>query len=89
MAPNSVLLEIGTHTNTLEAAQNGAKEFADVLPQFLGLKAVKEENTAPKDQTETVDSSSGGMGKAIMILLLVVLLGGGGYFLISQGKGKV
>ena len=89
LAPNSVLLEIGTHTNTLEAAQNGAKEFADVLPQFLGLKAVKDENTASKDQTETVDSSSGGMGKAIVILLLVVLLGGGGYFLISQGKGKV
>ena len=90
LAPNSVLLEVGTHTNTLEAAQNGAKEFAEVLPQFLGLKVVNGENTASDGQNErAADTAGDGMGRAIMVLLLVVLLGGGAYLLINRGGGRV
>lgn len=79
LAPNSVLLEIGTHTNTLEAAQTGAEEFAQALPQFLGLKTASDKNTA----------SEGNAGKAIVILLLGTALVGGGYLFISRGKGTV
>lgn len=94
LAPNSVLLEVGTHTNTLEAAQNGAREFAEVLPQFLGLKAASDENTASeKGQRQTgmdnAKSAEHGIGKAIMFLLLGALIGGGIYLFITKGKGKV
>ena len=37
MAPHAVLLEIGTHTNTLAEAQAGAQVFAEELPGFLNL----------------------------------------------------
>ncbi len=93
LAPNSVLLEIGTHTNTLEAAQNGAKEFAEVLPQFLGLKAASDQNTASegdaKDKANAAASNGNGVGKAILWLLVAVAIGGGVYVLITKGKGRV
>jgi len=94
LAPNSVLLEIGTHTNTLEAAQNGAKEFAEVLPQFLGLKSTSDENTASEGQTSkkeknTQAAENSGTGKAIFILLAVVLIGIGIWAFINKNSGKV
>ena len=92
LAPNSVLLEIGTHTNTLEAAKNGAKEFAEVLPQFLGLKASSDKNTAPDGQLHDKAASpegETGMGKSVIWLLLAVVIGGGIFLFISQGKGRV
>ncbi len=93
LAPNSVLLEVGTHTNTLEAAKNGAKEFAEVLPQFLGLKAASDQNTASDgQQNDKANAKSGGesgMGKAIIWLVLAVVIGGGIYLFITQGKGRV
>ncbi len=94
LAPNSVLLEVGTHTNTLEAAQNGAKEFAEVLPQFLGLKAAGDENTLSGDKSdestaEPAAENGSGMGKSIVVLILIVLVGGGGFLLMTQGRGKV
>ena len=93
LAPNSVLLEVGTHTNTLEAAKNGAKEFAEVLPQFLGLKAASDQNTASDGQQNNKESAKpgeeSGMGKAIIWLVLAVVIGGGIYLFITQGKGRV
>ena len=91
LAPNSVLLEIGTHTNTLEAAKNGAKEFAEVLPQFLGLKASSDKNTASDGQSDDkgAPDNSAGMGKAILWLVLAAAIGGGIYLFVTQGKGKV
>ena len=92
LAPNSVLLEIGTHTNTLEAAKNGAKEFAEVLPQFLGLKASSDKNTASDGQLHDKAASpegETGMGKSVIWLLLAVVIGGGIFLFISQGKGRV
>ena len=34
LAPRSILIEVGTHTNSLEAANNGASVFASLLPDF-------------------------------------------------------
>lgn len=93
LAPNSVLLEVGTHTNTLEAAQNGAKEFATYLPQFLGLKAASEQNAASGEQStgqaNNPSAQGNGIGKSIVWLLLAVLVGGGIYLFVTQGKGHV
>ena len=93
LAPNSVLLEVGTHTNTLEAAQNGAKSFAEALPQFLGLKAASDKNTASDGQQDgsvgSVPDGERGIGKAIVILILAIAIGGGVYLCITRGKGTV
>lgn len=89
MAPNSVLLEIGTHTNTLSAAEVGAKEFAQVLPEFLGI-ATNETKAAPapgkQAPEETASSRSGGMSKSILILVAIAVLGGLAFMLISKGS---
>ena len=93
LAPNSVLLEVGTHTNTLEAAKNGAKEFAEALPQFLGLKTANDENTASEEQQNdkagTEPNAEKGMGRAIIWILLATAIVGGVYMFITQGKGRV
>lgn len=89
LAPNSVLLEVGTHTNTLEQAEVGAREFAEVLPQFLGLKtAVEEQPQAPSAETEqpvSAEKGANGMGKAILWIVIVAVLGGLAFVWISRG----
>ena len=95
LAPHSVLLEVGTHTNTLEQAEVGAKEFAEALPQFLGLKTASEEGqTAPSQEKQEQQKAaektggSGGMGKAIIWLVVIAVVGGLGFVWISRGSFK-
>lgn len=90
LAPNSVLLEIGTHTNTLEAAQNGAKEFAEALPQFLGLKTVSDKNTVSEERwQDNASGKSDGKGKAIVFLVLASLASGGIWMFVNKNSGRV
>lgn len=90
MAPNSVLLEVGTHTNTLSAAENGAKEFAQVLPEFLGIASNETRQAPPpeanKAAEKTASGDSGGMSKSILILLGLAVGGGLLFMLISKGS---
>ena len=93
LAPHSVLLEVGTHTNSLEEAEVGAREFAEVLPQFLGLKTAAEEQepnatVQEEPQAQTAAEKSGGMGKAILWLVVLVAVGGFAFVWISRGSLK-
>ena len=54
LAPNSILLEVGTHTNTLEEAEAGAEMFAQELPGFLKLG-----NAAGGNANENNDENAG------------------------------
>ena len=92
LAPHSILLEVGTHTNSLEEAEVGAREFAEVLPQFLGLKTAAEEQEVPdvvqeEPQTQAAEKSSG-MGKAIIWLVVLAAVGGLAFVWISRGSLK-
>ena len=92
LAPHSILLEVGTHTNSLEEAEVGAREFAEVLPQFLGLKTAEEEQEVPdvvqeEPQTQAAEKSSG-MGKAIIWLVVLAAVGGLAFVWISRGSLK-
>lgn len=93
LAPHSILLEVGTHTNSLEQAEVGAREFAEALPQFLGLKTNGEaeqpeaagvQETEPKQQEE----KNGGIGKAILWLIVLAVVGGLGFVWVSRGSLK-
>lgn len=91
LAPNSVLVEVGTHTNSLEQAETGARIFAEELPQFLGLKVAAEENAAPSNKTEqppAAEKNSIGIGKAIFWIVLLAIVGGLGFVWISRGSLK-
>ena len=89
LAPHSVLLEVGTHTNSLEQAQVGAREFAEALPQFLGLKTASE-NQQDRTNTEnqSIKADDSGMGKSILWIVLIAVAGGLGFVWISRGSFK-
>ena len=90
LAPNSVLLEVGTHTNSLEQAEVSAKAFAEELPQFLGLKnAAQQPEAAGQTQAQDkADKKMGGTSKAILWLVGIAIVGGLGFLLISRGSLK-
>ena len=91
LAPNSVLLEVGTHTNSLEQAEVGAREFAEALPQFLGLKSATEQPNAagqPQAGQAAAKQDSSGISKAILWLVGIALVGGLGFVWISRGTLK-
>ena len=90
LAPNSVLLEVGTHTNSLEQAEVSAKAFAEELPQFLGLKnATQQPEAAGQMQAQDkADKKMGGTSKAILWLVGIAIVGGLGFLLISRGSLK-
>ncbi len=90
LAPNSVLLEVGTHTNSLEQANVGAREFAEALPRFLGLKAAAgepaEEPSAEAEPQITVEQGGNGFGKAILWIVVLAVAGGLAFVWISRGS---
>ncbi|MGI6226059.1 MAG: stage II sporulation protein P [Peptococcales bacterium] len=83
LAPRSILIEVGTHTNSLQAANNGASSFASLLPGFLGLSGT----TQPKTSIEEPAPTGGrGVGTSILWILLLFTLGTAGFLFISTGS---
>ena len=93
LAPHSILLEVGTHTNSLEQAKVGAREFAEALPQFLGLKTAVNypEDTAGNKQNTANEkmADSGGFGNAIIWIIVLAAAGGLGFVWLSRGSFKI
>lgn len=74
LSPRSILVEMGTYTNSKERSAEVAAAFAEALPQVVGL---------------TTTTAAGGVGGdwTGIILVLLVLIGGGIAFLwISAGS---
>ena len=78
LGPRTVLIEVGTHTNSRTAAERGVALFADGIPQIIGA------TTAP----EARPGAGPGVGKAVLWLVALVILGGGGFLLLSTGSIK-
>lgn len=98
MAPHAVLLEVGTHTNTLAEAKAGAQAFAEELPQFLTLMndptqaqfvtddTEQQENNAQNQGSEKDKANKGGILSGIIIVVLLGVLGGGVYLYMRDNK---
>jgi len=97
LAPQAVLLEVGTHTNSLEEAQAGIKEFGEALPEFLGLQGaqgtLQSDGTAEKDtQSQNGEQSNenrtqqnrAGFGTMFFIIIILAAIGGGIYYFVSR-----
>ncbi|MDK2822542.1 MAG: stage sporulation protein [Clostridia bacterium] len=78
LAPNSILIEVGTHTNSLQAANNGAIAFASLLPEFLGLEA------GPARTWQR----TGKTGSSIVWILIIFIVGAIGFLFLSSGSLK-
>jgi len=84
LSPRAILIEVGTHTNSREAAEKGVALFADGLPKLLGIAA------APSGQAAAPQGAPAGRGtsSALIGLIFAVLIGGGLFLLISTGSLK-
>lgn len=90
LAPNTILLEMGSHKSTREAAENTAASFADVIKVavFGGEeKAPAKEGEAEKTVKNTKPAATDpkGTGKGMLIVLGIAAVLGIGFLFISMG----
>ncbi len=83
LTPLNLLLEVGAHTNSAEAAARGISLFAEVVDFYF---------YGPRDQRETADGmgSPPGGGRAAsttLIWLFAFLIAGGGVFYVINAGG--
>jgi len=86
LSPRAMLIEVGTHTNSRQAAEAGVALFADGLPKLLGIAAAAP-GGAPGTAAPQAPAGRG-TGSSLIRLVLVVLIGGGLFLLISTGSLK-
>ncbi len=84
LGPRALLIEVGTHTNTREAAQRGVAEFAKGLPKVIGASAVP----GTPGPTGTTPRPSAGAGTSLIWILGIIVIGGLAFLLISTGSMK-
>ncbi|MDX9872129.1 MAG: stage II sporulation protein P [Clostridia bacterium] len=82
LGPKVMLIEVGTHTNSREAAEVGVTQFAEGLPKLIGAGAAGGGPGAPPPSQPT----STGAGSSLLWLVLAVVVGGGAFLLISTGS---
>jgi len=85
LGPRVLLIEVGTHTNSREEAEEGVAVFADGVAKYLNVSTgTQKVPGAPKEEVTRVDDSSG----STAALLALAAIGGGLIFLfISRGSG--
>lgn len=79
LSPRSILIEVGSHTNSKDEAEKGAELFASTMPVVLGVEGQGEAAAKP------IAQGSGGAGTAILIILVVVGAAAAGYYLLNKG----
>lgn len=81
LSPRSILIEVGSHTNSKDDAEKGAKLFADTMPAVLGV-STGQNSPAAKPGAD----NSQGSGTTILIILVVLGAAAAGYFLLNKGS---
>ncbi len=82
LAPRSVLIEVGSHTNSREAAQRGIALFAEALPKVFGITGIRPEVGPPAPPTNRGDWK---------VLFWGILIVGGaiaGFLYLNTGSWK-
>jgi stage II sporulation protein P len=90
LGPKAMLIEVGTHTNSRQAAENGAAILAEALPPVLGLKAQAAPGPGP-GKTAPLPATPGEARSAWTTLAWIigfVLIGGAAFLLLSTGSIK-
>ncbi|HQA50646.1 MAG: stage II sporulation protein P [Syntrophomonadaceae bacterium] len=80
LSPRVTLIEVGSHTNSKDEAEKGAKLFASTIPVVLGVPVEGQEAAA-----KPLTGGSGGAGTAILIILVVVGAAAAGYYFLNKG----
>jgi stage II sporulation protein P len=83
--PRSMLLEVGAHTNTKEAAEKGVALFADVVPMVIGQTSQAGGGAAG---VGTVAAGPSGSTKSIGWIVGLLVVGAGAFLILSTGSLK-
>lgn len=75
MTPRSILIEVGTHENSAEGAQESVTLFADVLTTYLY-----------GTDTETTTPGGSGVLRSLLWIVGILVVGGGLFLYISAGS---
>lgn len=88
LAPRSILIEVGTHTNSRLQAERGVALFGESLPKVLGIAtAPSQAGPGPTGPSPRVPST-GGDWSSLFWVVAILLIGGGAFLLISTGSFK-
>lgn len=89
LGPRALLLEVGTHTNTKQRAENGAQVFAEMLPPILNLNKAAAQPGPNEGETSDINPGEESTGwKTLGWIVGIVLLGGATFLFISTGSMK-
>ncbi len=86
--PRSMLLEVGSHTNSREEAQRGAALFADVIPAVLGQTSGQPGTPAGATGLGTQQAGPSGASKSIGWIVALLVVGVIAFLFISTGSMK-
>lgn len=84
LTPTALLLEVGTHTNTRDAAEKGISFFGSVLPGVMGIGAAGAKEGTYGDP----NARTPGGWSALILILAVLAIGGGAFALVSSGSWR-
>jgi stage II sporulation protein P len=87
LSPRSMLIEVGSHTNKKEEAQQGIKMFAEILPTVLGVTPNAPAAQPNEPAKKPLTKNNQGAGTALLFVLGAVVLGGGAFYLINSKGG--
>lgn len=83
LSPRAALIEVGSHTNNKEQAEESVQLFAEVVNVYLYGTEEGQEAAGPR---ATTPGGPGGTAlRAVLWVLLALILGVGAYLLISTG----
>lgn len=88
LSPRSMLIEVGSNTNTKEEAEKGVQLFAESLPVVLGATSGSAQNGSGTAAQKPLTGTSRSTWTNIGILLAVLAAAGLGFYYLNKGKDK-
>ncbi len=85
LTPLKLLLEVGGHQNSRDAAKDGVQLFADVVAlYFYGIPVDEEEEAAIRPPVGDIEETGAAAMQTVLGIILLVAFGAGGFYLINN-----
>jgi stage II sporulation protein P len=81
LSPRAILIEVGSHTNSKQEAEAGAKLFASSMQNVLGG------GDGQSPEAKPLENDNQGAYTTLAIILVVAAIGVGGFYLLNKGSG--
>lgn len=88
LSPRSMLIEVGSNTNTKEEAERGVQLFAESLPIVLGVSTTNSNPGSATPAQKPLTGTSRATWTNIAILIGVLAVAGIGFYYLNKGRDK-